>query len=381
MFENFSLKPDSKLSVKKKDSVAVSKSFSNYYRYAYRPKISIGVTDKNLDSFDTYSSIYQITDRSCQTSLDLLEPFVERALKKRNIKETSSLVDEKELIKEENKDALDLTKTASDRNLKIEAFGNLFAQKPSSITNKNLSPLNQISLKVLSDDKKTSTNTIDKKFIEDEEKNKIGELSAFTKRSKSSIFTRSLKYLNNSKKAINRNFSAREMKIRETEIILNGDIKTDPPVLDFNNNNKNIDNNNKKSLHFSIDEHIELSESENPNIDEAKAEQADTEQSSSPTKHQKASNSSNFRRMSKSLSLNQKLFKNQVDTIEMDSPTSTTNQIENESDRSINLTDIENEYLDKMNKEDGSLEDFKQVFIRNQNLIVNWDYVQSSDYL
>lgn len=378
MFENFSLKPDSKLSVKKKDSVAVSKSFSNYYRYAYRPKISIGVTDKNLDSFDTYSSIYQITDRSCQTSLDLLEPFVERALKKRNIKETSSLVDEKELIKEENKDALDLTKTASDRNLKIEAFGNLFAQKPSSKMNKNLSPLNQISLKVLSDDKKTSTTTIDKKIIEDEEKNKIGELSGFTKRSKSSIFTRSLKYFNNGKKAINRNFSAREMKIRETEIILNGDIKTDPPVVDFNNNNIEL---NKKSLKFSIDEHSELSESENQNIDEAKAEQADTEQNSSPTKYQKASNLSNFRKMSKSLSLNQKLFKNQVDTIEMDSPTSTTNQIENESDRSINLTDIENEYLDKMNKEDGSLEDFKQVFIRNQNLIVNWDYVQSSDYL
>ena len=357
--------------------MAVSKSFSNYYRYAYRPKISIAINDnKNLDSFDTYSSIYQITDRSCQTSLDLLEPFVERALKKRNMKETSSLVDEKELIKEENKNTVDLTKTASDRNLKIEAFGNLFVQKLSpKLKNNNLPPLNEISLKVLSDDKKTSTTTIDKKNIEDEENNKITELSGFNKRSKSTIFTRSLKYINNGKKVINRNLSAKEFKLKETEVILSDEPKSDVPRVDFNNNIKNISIEDKSQLNIT-----QQNEVKNQIIDETKTMEPD-EPNSSPTRSQKASNLNNFRKMSKSLSLNQKLFKNQVDMIDMDSPSSTTNQMENESERSINLTDIENDYLDKMNKEDGSLEDFKQVFIKNQNLIVNWDYVQSSDYL
>lgn len=38
-----------------------------------------------MDSFDTYTSIYQISDRSCQTSLELLEPFVDRAIKRRKL--------------------------------------------------------------------------------------------------------------------------------------------------------------------------------------------------------------------------------------------------------------------------------------------------------
>lgn len=42
---------------------------------------------------------------------------------------------------------------------------------------------------------------------------------------------------------------------------------------------------------------------------------------------------------------------------------------------------IDNDFLKKMQKEDESLEEFKEIFLKKQNLVVNWDYVQSSDYL
>ena len=48
---------------------------------------------------------------------------------------------------------------------------------------------------------------------------------------------------------------------------------------------------------------------------------------------------------------------------------------------SYNSSDIENEFMFTLDKEDESLEKFKKIFTRDKNLILNWDYAQSSDYL
>lgn len=44
-------------------------------------------------------------------------------------------------------------------------------------------------------------------------------------------------------------------------------------------------------------------------------------------------------------------------------------------------TDCDSEFTKKMEKEDKSLEDFNKIINQNKNLVLNWDYVQSSDYL
>ncbi|RNA13570.1 Metabotropic glutamate receptor 1 [Brachionus plicatilis] len=57
----------------------------NYTRYAFRPKISkfYGYGEKkSIDSMDNGMSIYQISDRSCQTSLEYL-PILKDSIKKR----------------------------------------------------------------------------------------------------------------------------------------------------------------------------------------------------------------------------------------------------------------------------------------------------------
>lgn len=89
LLDKLGLKPaEPKTSVKRSNS---QRSKSANTRFAYRPRSIHGdprlanMTDKSMDSFDTYTSIYQISDRSCQTSLELLEPFVDRAIKRRKL--------------------------------------------------------------------------------------------------------------------------------------------------------------------------------------------------------------------------------------------------------------------------------------------------------
>lgn len=44
-------------------------------------------------------------------------------------------------------------------------------------------------------------------------------------------------------------------------------------------------------------------------------------------------------------------------------------------------SDCDSEFTVKMELEDKSLEDFNRIINQNKNLVLNWDYVQSSDYL
>lgn len=55
-------------------------------------------------------------------------------------------------------------------------------------------------------------------------------------------------------------------------------------------------------------------------------------------------------------------------------------KVENITKNVVN-SDCDSEFTIKMELEDKSLEDFKRVINQNKNLVLNWDYVQSSDYL
>lgn len=100
LLDKLGLKPDVKSS--SKTSVGSQRSKSANTRFAYRPRsihgdirvagASAAANDKSMDSFDTYTSIYQISDRSCQTSLELLEPVVDRAIKKRKLVAQETMV-------------------------------------------------------------------------------------------------------------------------------------------------------------------------------------------------------------------------------------------------------------------------------------------------
>lgn len=105
LLDKLGLKPDVNKS-SSKTSVGSQRSKSANTRLAYRPRsihgdIRLGTStnDKSMDSFETYTSIYQISDRSCQTSLELIEPFVERAIKRRKLvsQETTLLFSDKEV--------------------------------------------------------------------------------------------------------------------------------------------------------------------------------------------------------------------------------------------------------------------------------------------
>ena len=97
----------------------------DFARYAYRPRLVAKTKEtRTSESRESYASIYQIYDRSCQTSMELIDPFVERVLKKRKLlNETSSLVDEKDI---NNNNQVDIDKTKSLNNVTIGALGNFF---------------------------------------------------------------------------------------------------------------------------------------------------------------------------------------------------------------------------------------------------------------
>jgi hypothetical protein len=103
----------------------------NYARYAYRPRLVSQNTQaaatgeqSNTDSFESFVSMYQIYDRSAQTSMDLIDPIVERVIRKKKMNETTSLKDinDKDL---NNNNENEIDKTKSLNNVTIGALSNL----------------------------------------------------------------------------------------------------------------------------------------------------------------------------------------------------------------------------------------------------------------
>jgi hypothetical protein len=130
LLDKLGLKPELKSSLKAGGSL---RSKSAHTRFAYRPRSTYGgQNDKSMDSFETYTSMYQISDRSCQTSLELLEPFVDRAIKRKKLTQTASVSysdDDREFMTTDRKSSkmaemLELDQGAQGPNA-LGALGNL----------------------------------------------------------------------------------------------------------------------------------------------------------------------------------------------------------------------------------------------------------------
>ena len=247
-------------------------------RYARRTKFSSMKmkTNKSVDSFEANSSIYQINDMSCQTSLELLEPLVESELKRRKKpeKNTISLENKQQEIDKE----IDYLENAAS-NINLKSISNFF------------------SLYSTSKSKETDTNDAE---IEDD---KVTDLSSSRKNNPTkNFFTKSLKSFKNKNVKLNKSFRAK------LDNSFFSSIKNKPDI-----NNKNSMHDQKENYISSEDEEV-----------------------------------------------------NEMSIFE------TNQDVDIEAHRQLS---------EKSNKINESLEDFKRVFAKNQNLLVNCDNVQSSGYL
>ena len=73
--------------------------------------------------------------------------------------------------------------------------------------------------------------------------------------------------------------------------------------------------------------------------------------------------------------LNRKKETYQVDFCSTDSSSDQKNNNNNKKITLMTNSIIDNDFFKKMEKEDESLEEFKEIFLKKQNIIVNWDYV------
>jgi hypothetical protein len=252
------------------------------FRYAHRTKYSSLKlkSNKSVDSFEASSStLIAINDMSCQTSMELLEPFVENELKRRKKNKTNSMADEIQL-QEESKHRNDHSSNLTSSNINLKSISNLFSLS---------SPIHKPKHKNINGT--------------ESEEDQVCELISSRKNTPKNFFTKSLKSFKNKNVKLNMSFRS---KLDET-LFKSLKNKTDL-------NSKNI---SAQTENYISSEEEEVNEMSIFEIEEA------------------AKNGKNTDRKSVEISI----------------------------------------------KTNESLEDFKKVFAKNQNLIVNCDNVQSSGYL
>jgi len=213
---------------------------------------------------------------SCQTSMELLEPFVENELKRRKKNRAISIADEI-LLQEETKHKNDHSTNLTSSNINLKSLSNLFS----------LSPIHK---------PKHSINGAES------EEDQVSELVSSRKNTPKNFFTKSLKSFKNKNVKLNMSFRS---KLDET-LFKSLKNKTDLTSENARARTENYISSEEEVNEMSIFE-----------IEEA------------------AKNGKNTDRKSVDISI----------------------------------------------KTNESLEDFKKVFAKNQNLIVNCDNVQSSGYL
>ena len=82
-----------------------------------------------------------------------------------------------------------------------------------------------------------------------------------------------------------------------------------------------------------------------------------------------------------SLNSDSKILKNHVEPISQCPINITKTDSSGTCDSSTNDSFIKKDFPTAMTKEDDSLENFKNLFLQNDKITVNWDFVQSSEYL
>lgn len=430
------------------------KSKSANTRFAYRPKSTYGTNDKSMDSFETYASMYQISDRSCQTSLELLEPFVDRAIKRKKMTKnelgsTTSDDQENSVAANENEavmNPLGVDPTEKPANT-LGALGNLLLI-PLIATHNQLSPPNMHGKSVnlasrndieLDKLKNRGADEVEKLSL-DENNNPIsGTTYVKHKRfSHGNILKESFKVFNKAK-LIRASMKASKSNSESIEKSAQNGGDSSPNTSNLSDDNSPPANKDKTS-HVKLKPSFKFMKNKNVNVLNQIAENS-TGESDEPSRmlpvinnndlktstrnssntllnlnysshtssdnesiyHSKNNNTANISvsniselqqhpaqedgiatTTDSNLSLSNSANRTQQTTPNNFLNYSKTNNLTiNAATTNTNgaASDCESEFTIKMELEDKSLEDFKRVITQNKNIILNWDYVQSSDYL
>jgi hypothetical protein len=347
----------------------------NFARYAYRPRLvsnnnvdtnfnpslrNENNINNNLESVDSYASLYQIYDRSAQTSMELIDPLVEHVIRKKKILETSSLIDEKDMTNNNKNSQLD-DRTRSLNNVTIGALSNFLIFPLMATPNNNL---NSSSVSQFDESNNTSTST----------RTRINSIT-----SKPSILLKSFK--SNSKESFPELKSMIADERKKTEDAKNAaatgsseSSTTKTPHFSLTSNSttsttqSSLRRSSNSSLRKKLGKSFKMRSFFEPDLNEN--DENDDEDSALSLSSSKKSN----RRFSvKNFSSNHvKEYKKSVLKLE-----STNNQKDNKTiEKDLQIVNV----LDEDRKQ-SSLEDFKKVLNQNENFFVKVDAVKASDYL
>ena len=323
-------------------------------------KISEKEVDNTLNKFINETEIQEKFDKSCQTTKELILPMLDQELRRRKAYGIT-----------ENDEMFDLLNNINDSfDVKPESHRELI---------KNTSNFVRLQNYIIPEVKLSST-----KLQEGTENSKLvhsytlpGIKSIDVKNKK---INKSYKIRQSFKQLVPKKLFKDFRKYSESSLSISSSIETD----DFSNSNesfesidKDLESNYSKELNkvkknpflTKITEVVEEKISNQSFIDDHDENENLLSKSNNQASQLEydSSISSSF----SNLNLN--------DFYNLDKIDSNFNLIIEEN--SFNSADIENDFMFTLDKEDESMEKFKKILTRDKNLILNWDYVQSSDYL
>jgi hypothetical protein len=289
-------------------------------------------------------------EKSCQTSKDLMLPMFDQELRRRKaygITESDQMFD----ILNNINDSFDIKPDKVNRQI----------NRTTSLFDKQLKSPNHI---IEHDGEKYS------QFCNNNENSKTSPRNQSMKMNTPSRITKSFKEFMVQKKLI------KELR-KSSDISSNGSYSLFEPIENISDELKAEDIINQKSTNTNICKDNTNTSPENFNTIQRSLSKINESFEDKISNQNSSANDENEKLIYKE--------KNQNPLIENDSSVSSSlsnlniNLIIEEN--SYNLTDIENEFMFTLDEEDENLEKFKKIFTRDKNLILNWDYVQSSDYL
>lgn len=326
--------------------------------------------NKSLESGEaSYASLYQIYDRSCQTSMELIDPIVERVIKKRKI-ETSSLVDEKEMHHSTADAANDLDKAKSVNNVTLSALGNFLilplmtATTPGNF-NANMSGSNDSSSRLINSAKSSMIAKSSKKSSlsleldsDQPPSTPTGKEEGATKKQKTILLKNSIKkFVYGSDKKPSSSSHHGMKREADSKGVQTGPLPP-PPV-------------SVTRLRQSSSCMIRTS---NNDINEESGEETRDDE----TREEQASSMMSWMGPAAS---NSDIISHERSTfdppLEEESPQRSVNHPVDETQTPALATTTTNVAAG----DNSSLDEFKKVFNKNKNFVVNWEYVESSDYL
>ncbi len=300
-------------------------------------------------------------EKSCQTSKDLMLPIFDQELRRRKaygITESDQMFD----ILNDINDSFDIKPDKVNRQI----------NRTTSLFDKQLKSPNH---KIEQDGEKYS------QFGDNNEKSKTSPRNQSMKMNTPSRITKSFKEFMVQKKLI------KELR-KSSDTSSNGSYSLFEHVENISDELKADDIINQKSVNTNIckdntnisPENFNTIQSQLSKINESIEDKISNQSSSANDENEKLINKGKNQNLQNDSSVSSSLSNLNInDFYNLDKLDSNCNLIIEEN--SYNLSDIENEFMFTLDEEDENLEKFKKIFTRDKNLILNWDYVQSSDYL